>query len=111
MTTDERLDALAFTVENLAGLMKDSIEKQDRHDQQIQTLTEDLRALTGVVVEMREQAEADRRETRQAVEAMLRIAESLEATAKGLVQAQQGTSQRVDRLERRVDMLESSDAA
>jgi hypothetical protein len=97
MTTDERLDALAFTVENIAGIVKDMLEKQDAADARAEA---DRQIMHGAILEMRD-----------GVATMIRIAESMEATARGLVQAQQGTSQRVDRLERRVDALENPDAA
>lgn len=73
------------------------------------TLTAKLEKLTDDVAEMKVQAGLDRAEMRDAINAMLLIAERMERNVIGLTQAQKGTSQRVGRLEKRVTKLEQSD--
>jgi septal ring factor EnvC (AmiA/AmiB activator) len=79
-------------------------------------LTENVAGLTDAVDAMREEAKADRAmqgeaiaEMRAAVSTMLGIAESMAANVTLLTTVQQGTSQRVTRLENRVDALEKGD--
>jgi hypothetical protein len=79
-------------------------------------LTENVAGLKDAVDAMREEAKADRAvqseaigEMRSAVSTMLGIAESMAANVTLLTTAQQGTSQRVTTLEKRVDALEEGD--
>jgi hypothetical protein len=80
-------------------------------------LTENVAGLKDAVDAMREEAKADRAvqgeaiaEMRSAVSTMLGIAESMAANVTLLTTAQQGTSQRVTKLENRVDALENGEA-
>jgi len=81
-------------------------------------LTESVAGLRDVVDVMREEAKADRSvqseaivEMRTAVSTMLGIAESMAANVTLLTNAQQGTSQRVTQLERRIDSIEQGDTS
>lgn len=114
MTTDERLENLVVTVETIAGIVKDLAETQTLHKEQLALLTNDVQQLAGIVFKSEDrmdrfekQAEADRHEMREGINAMLTIAEEMKQLAIGLTLAQQGTSQRVTHLERRVDVLEN----
>jgi methyl-accepting chemotaxis protein len=78
-------------------------------------LTEDVTNLSSSVAVMREEAVADRQvqreaigEMRTAVTTMLGIAESMASNVTLLTTAQQATSQGVDRIERRLDELDSN---
>ncbi|MCC6744068.1 MAG: hypothetical protein IT175_09420 [Acidobacteria bacterium] len=77
-------------------------------------LTGKVTELTDAIDAMREQANADRAvqsqaigEMRTAVGTMVGIAESMASNVTLLTQAQQGTTQRVDELEPRVDVLDA----
>lgn len=43
MTTDERLDALVVTVENIAGIVKDMLERQDAANERAEADREAMR--------------------------------------------------------------------
>lgn len=68
----------------------------------------DIELLKESIVEMKTQADLDRAAMREGIEAMLQIAERMEKTTSNLVIAQVGLSQRVARIEDRVDHLEES---
>ena len=95
-------------------------EGQDLLTGKVTELTEDVAELSGAVTELsrvvstlREEAEADRKlqreaigEMRVAVTTMLGFAEAMASNVTALTTAQQGTRQRVDRLETRVEKIE-----
>lgn len=102
-----------MTHEEMERTMEFILAQQAKFSVDIDLLKESQAALTNSVTEMKVQADLDRaimqeaiHEMRQGVTAMLLIAERLEKTTSGLVQAQIGTSQRVTRLEDRVTKLE-----
>lgn len=86
MTTDERFENLVVTVENIAGMVKDLAEQADADRETMKQAIDEMRG---------------------GVSAMLGIGEQMKQLAIGLTLAQQGTSQRVTHLERRVDVLEN----
>lgn len=105
MTHEEMERSINFLLDSQANLTA-NIEKLSEGQTRLTTSVE---SLTADVVEMKIQAELDRAEMRDAINAMLLIAERMERNVTGLTQAQTGTSQRVTRLEDRVTKLEQSE--
>jgi methyl-accepting chemotaxis protein len=88
-------------------------EGQDLLTGKVTELTDDVAELSNVVRTMREEADADRKVQREAIEemraavnTMLGIAESMASNVTMLSQAQQATRQRVEKLETRVGKIE-----
>ena len=88
-------------------------EGQDLLTGKVTELTDDVAELSRVVSTMRDEAEADRKlqreaigEMRAAVNTMLGFAEAMASNVTALTTAQQGTRQRVERLETRVEKIE-----
>jgi len=93
-------------------------EGQDLLTGKVTELTEDVTELSNAVKTMREEAEADRKlqreaidEMRTAVGTMLGIAESMAANVTLLTQAQQGLTQRVNKFEDRLEKLDNGNGS
>ena len=127
MTGDEMQRAIEFILESEARLnarMEELTQAQkqfaeeaasDRQDLRDavarieQTADADRREFREGIERIERAAEADRAEIRAAVNTMLSFAEAMADNVTLLTQTQQGTTQRVGRLEDRVDMLERSE--
>ena len=120
-----------MTPQEMEAAIARLFEGQDMLTGKVAELTDDVTALSHVLRGMREEAEADRKfqrealervqaqadadrhvqrtaveEMRAAVSTMLEIAESMASNVTLLTQAQHGTTNRISRLEIRVDHIE-----
>lgn len=117
MTNEELNQKMEFIVEQQAQFAVDIQllkEAQATTNASIAQLTKDVLMLADAQSQMREvqsqmqeQAEADRQEMRNGINQMISIAEEMRDLARALVTAQIGTSQRVSKVEDRLDRLES----
>lgn len=110
MTDDELNRKMEFIVEQQAQFAVDIQllkEAQATTNASIAQLTKDVLMLADTQSQMQEQAEADRQEMRNGINQMISIAEEMRDLARALVTAQIGTSQRVSKVEDRLDRLES----
>lgn len=110
MTDDELNRKMEFIIEQQAQFAVDIQllkEAQATTNASIAQLTKDVLMLADAQSQMQEQAEADRQEMRNGINQMISIAEEMRDLARALVTAQIGTSQRVSKVEDRLDRLES----
>ncbi|MBI4749672.1 MAG: hypothetical protein HY774_14385 [Acidobacteria bacterium] len=114
MTDDELNRKMEFIIEQQAQFTVDIQllkEAQATTNASIAQLTKDVLMLADTQSQMQEQAEVDRQEMRDGINQMISIAEEMRNLARGLVTAQIGTSQRVSKVEDRLDRLESGSSS
>jgi methyl-accepting chemotaxis protein len=107
-----------MTPQEMEAAIARLFEGQDLLTGKVTELTEDVTELANTVKSMRDDAEADRKvqraaieEMRSAVGTMLGIAESMAANVTLLTQAQQGLTQRLITVEDRLEKLDNGNGS